>query len=161
MTTYAWSSISKLHLGKYAEYFVKMECARAGLDVYTSEVDDRGIDFVIRIGSDRYIDVQVKAVRDWTYVFMRKSTFAPRDRLYLALVLLRDGVAPDLYLIPATVWLAPDDLFVSRDYGPGLSSPPEWGMNLSAKRAQRLEEFRFELIVGDLLSTQSPPAPGT
>jgi len=63
VSTYTWSAISPLHLGRYAEYFVKMECARAGLDVYSSEVDDRGIDFVIRRDVDRYYDIQVKSVR--------------------------------------------------------------------------------------------------
>jgi hypothetical protein len=40
-----------------------MELALAGFDLYTPEVDDKGIDFVIRRGEDRYHDVQVKSVR--------------------------------------------------------------------------------------------------
>ena len=35
-------------IGKYAEYFVKMEFTQFGFDVYSSEVDDGGIDFVVR-----------------------------------------------------------------------------------------------------------------
>lgn len=108
MSNYSWSAISGLHLGRYAEYFVKMECARAGLDVYASEVDDRGIDFVIRRGVDRYYDVQVKAIRGLNYVFMRKSNFEPRSNLFCALVHLREGHGPDLYPIPATAWTTPN-----------------------------------------------------
>lgn len=139
-----------MHLGRYAEYLVKMECARAGLDVYSSEVDDRGIDFVIRRDVDRYYDIQVKSVRRLSYVFLRKSTFAIRPRLYCALVLLADGLAPDLYLIPATAWATPNALFISRDYGEGKKSPPEWGISLSAKNLPLLEPYRFESVIGSL-----------
>ena len=57
---YNWDHLSNLQLGKYAEYFVKMKFTLAGFDVYTSEVDDKGIDFIIRKNDDIYYDVQVK-----------------------------------------------------------------------------------------------------
>lgn len=150
MTSYVWSSISNLHVGRYAEYFVKMECARAGLDVYSSEVDDRGIDFVIRRGVDHYYDVQVKSIRGWNYVFMRKSSFELRATLFCALVVLLEGHPPELYLIPATAWATHNPLLVGHDYGAGLKSPPEWGLKLSAKNAPLLEPYRFEGVVGTL-----------
>jgi len=40
-----WSKLSTLQLGRYAEYFVKMEFTLHGFDVYSAEVDDKGIDF--------------------------------------------------------------------------------------------------------------------
>ena len=43
-----WTKLNNLQLGKYAEYFAKMEFAKYGLDVYTSEVDDHGVDFVVK-----------------------------------------------------------------------------------------------------------------
>jgi hypothetical protein len=48
MKDYNWGSLTTLQLGKYAEYFVKMEFVQHGFDVYSVEVDERGIDFVIR-----------------------------------------------------------------------------------------------------------------
>src|SRR3990170_2253645 len=48
MKKHAWSELNSLQIGKYAEYFVKMEFTQYGFDVYSSEVDDRGIDFVVR-----------------------------------------------------------------------------------------------------------------
>jgi len=39
-------------VGRYAEYYVKMEFTLHGFDVYSAaEVDDKGIDFVIPGGS--------------------------------------------------------------------------------------------------------------
>ena len=42
---YNWRRLNKLQLGQYAEYFVKMEFTVLVFDVYSAEVDDRGIDF--------------------------------------------------------------------------------------------------------------------
>jgi hypothetical protein len=60
---YRWSLLTNLQIGKYAEYFVKMEFTLHRFDVYTSEVDDKGIDFIVCDDRrERYYDVQVKSV---------------------------------------------------------------------------------------------------
>lgn len=43
-----WNLLTPLQLGAYAEYYAKMEFASHGFDVYTSEVDDHGVDFVAK-----------------------------------------------------------------------------------------------------------------
>ncbi|RBI67944.1 DUF4365 domain-containing protein [Roseovarius sp. TE539] len=138
-----WSRLSHLQIGRYAEYFTKMQFTLLGLDVYSAEVDDRGIDFVVRQEPDRYWDVQVKSVRKLNYVFFRKDVFRIRSNLLVALTLFEDGLAPHQYLIPASRWAEPDGLFVDRDYE-GAVSKPEYGLNLSRKRLPDLESFRFE-----------------
>lgn len=72
---YKWSRLNHLQLGRYAEYFVKMEFTLFGFDVYTAEVDDKGIDFVVRKDATQYYDVQVKSVFKSTYIFMQKEKF--------------------------------------------------------------------------------------
>lgn len=48
-----------------------MEFASYGYDVYTSEVDDHGVDFVARNPRDgQYYEIQVKAVRNLDYVYI-------------------------------------------------------------------------------------------
>src|SRR5215218_4529663 len=133
MEKYDWGKLNHLQLGRYAEYLVKMEFTRHGFDVYTAEVDDKGIDFVIRkersSGTDIefvYYDVQVKSVRAMNYVFFSKEKFLLRDNLLAAIGLFEDGDLPRLYLIPATAWNHPNALFVDRSYE-GLKSKPEWG----------------------------------
>lgn len=83
-----WSELSHLQLGRYAEYYAKMEFASYGYDVYTSEVDDHGVDFVARNPDDgQYYEIQVKAVRDLDYVYIRKDKMAlsPTRLVYLLL----------------------------------------------------------------------------
>jgi hypothetical protein len=53
---YRWSSLSHLQVGRYAEYFIKMEFTLHGFDVYSAEVDDKGIDFVVRASELQYFD---------------------------------------------------------------------------------------------------------
>ena len=147
---YDWSRLNRLQLGRYAEYFAKMEFTLFGFDVYTTEVDDRGIDFVIRKGDDRYYDVQVKSSRGFNYIFFPKDKFSPRVNLLAAVVLFFNGQAPQLYLIPSTAWLEPNALLVDRDYE-GKKSKPEWGLNLSKKNLPLLmTQFAFDEVVQKL-----------
>ncbi|HBG97931.1 MAG: hypothetical protein JKP98_12875 [Rhodobacteraceae bacterium] len=144
-----WSRLNHLQIGRYAEYFTKMQFVLLGLDVYSAEVDDRGIDFVVRQEPDRYWDVQVKSVRKLNYVFVRKDVFRLRPNLLLALTLFEDGGEPDQYLIPASRWAEPDGLFVDRNYE-GKVSKPEYGLNLSRTRLEQLEPFRFERAAANI-----------
>lgn len=142
MSRYNWSALNTQQVGTYFEYFVKMELTMYGFEVYSSEVDDRGIDFVARRRDSGFVQVQVKALRDFGYVFMRKSHFMPQEGLYVAVGLLFEGKEPESFLIPSTVWLKPNSVFVERNYdAPGQTSQPEWGINLSRKNLDSLNPY--------------------
>ena len=139
-----WSGLNHLQLGRYAEYYAKMEFASYGYDVYTSEVDDHGVDFVAKGPDDRFVEVQVKATRG-SYVFIQQDKIKLDDSHLVCYMRFTDGALPEVYLIPATVWSAPNGVFVSHDYDkPGQSSKPEWGINYSEKNRHLLEPYRAE-----------------
>jgi hypothetical protein len=127
-----------------------MEFTLYGFDVYQAEVDDKGIDFVIRKGQDRYYDIQVKSVRSFNYVFFRKECFELRENLYAAIVIMDDGETPKLFLIPSIAWREPNSLFINRAYEPPAKSKPEWGLNLSARNQQLLGDYSFENVITKL-----------
>lgn len=146
-----WSMLNSLQLGRYAEYYAKMEFASYGLDVYTSEVDDHGIDFIAKNKSGRFLEIQVKSIRKTNYVFMEKDKWNIEDaNVYLVLLLFEDGKLPDTYLIPAKAWETPNELFCDKDYE-GLKSKPEYGLNISKKNISLLREFMFEQVVKSIL----------
>ncbi len=155
MTTgaHSFGHLNRQQVGTYAEYFVKMQLTLHGFQVYTSEVDDRGIDFVARYQHLPFIEVQVKASRTANYIFMQKSKFDLHEDLYLALVLLRTGQDPDIYYIPAIRWRQTDEIFVSRDYE-GLKSKPEWGLYISEKNILALNHFRIENLMKNTIKTE-------
>ena len=143
MKRYEWSRLNKQQVGAYAEYFVKMELTMYGFQVYQTEVDDRGIDFVARFDDRDFIEVQVKSTRTNGYIFARKENFPLRANMFMAVVLFEEGAAPPIYLIPALAWGRPTDLLVSRDY-PGLKSKPEWGINISGKNMSELQTYHLD-----------------
>jgi hypothetical protein len=148
-----WSRLNKLQLGKYAEYLVKMEFLLWGCDVFTSEVDDHGIDFVVRTRSGRHYDIQVKSYRaaSNSYVYLPKSTFTIADHSLLVLVQFVDGEPATLFLVPSCMDGTANTIFESRDYGEGKKSAPEWGLTLSKKKLARLaEECAFHAVLGSL-----------
>jgi hypothetical protein len=146
MQRYNWEYLNNQQVGAYTEYFVKMELTMYGFQVFTTEVDDRGIDFVARYETHQFIEVQVKSLRSMGYVFMQKTKFQINENLFLALGLLFQYERPLLYLIPSTVWSSPDSVFVERNYE-GLKSKPEWGLNISKKNMPVLEQYAFESTV--------------
>ncbi|HQO63628.1 MAG TPA: hypothetical protein PK528_08445, partial [Syntrophorhabdus sp.] len=150
---YIWSHLNKQQVGAYAEYYVKMELTMYGFQVYGTEVDDRGIDFIARFNHGPFFEFQVKSLRSYGYVFIPKNKFEPYENRFLAFGFLVDSYPPDLYLVPSVAWKNCNDLFVSRDY-PGLKSSPEWGMNLSKKNSPLLEPYRFEPMVKNILENQ-------
>lgn len=155
MGRYTWSRLNSHQVGRFAEYFVKMELALYGFEIYSSEVDDRGIDFVARHGTGAFYEVQVKSMRKTNYVFMHKSKFPIQPQRLLALVLLSEDKAPELFIIPAIAWLHPDALLCDRDYD-GLKSKPEWGLQLSGQTRALLDKYDFGKAIKGLMSSEAP-----
>lgn len=150
-----WSKLNHLQLGRYAEYYAKMEFASYGLEVYTSEVDDHGIDFVAKKKGGNFLELQVKAIRHsgTDYIFMQKEKWDINNLgTYLVLLIFDDGKLPDVYLIPATAWKSPNVLLCDKDYE-GLKSKPEYGLNLSKKNMPLLEPYKFETALKTLMET--------
>jgi len=117
-----------------------------GFQVYSTEVDDRGIDFVVRYEKGPFISIQVKSIREKGYVFMQKDKFELSPNLYLALAILTEGAEPALYLVPSEAWRNPDALLVDRNYV-GKKSKPEWGLNLSKKNMGMLGMYSFTKMI--------------
>lgn len=140
-----WSMLTHLQLGRYAEYYAKMEFASYGYEVYTSEVDDHGVDFIAKLpNTDNFLEVQVKAVRDNGYVYITKAKMPKLSNSRLVCYLnFTDGKLPDVFVIPASVWTSPNGIFVDRPYDkPGQKSAPEWGIQVSKKNYHLLEEYK-------------------
>ena len=111
MEKYKWEHLNTLQLGKYAEYYVKMELIRYGLDIYTHEIDDKAIDFIVRVNANKYYDVQVKSSRKLHYIYLTKEKVDLRSNLLIAIVLFLERKSPQFYLIPSERWKRPDSYF--------------------------------------------------
>jgi len=146
---YNWKNLNRQQVGAFSEYFVKMEMTMHGFQVYSTEVDDRGIDFIARYENGPFLSIQVKSIREKGYVFMQKDKFELSPNCYLALAILHEGIQPSLFLIPSEAWKKPNELLVDHTYD-GKKSKPEWGLNLSNKNMNLVERYSFSKMVGRL-----------
>ena len=146
-----WSKLNSLQLGKFGEYFTKMEFTKEGFDVYTTEVDDKGIDFVVRKNEKEYFDIQVKSVRNYNYIFVRKDIFTPRKNLLLAVVLFKQNEDPTLLLMPSLNWIELKHKFLTERNYDGKRSKPEWGINIGKSNIEEIKShYLFSEQVGNL-----------
>lgn len=154
MLNNAWSRLNNLQLGKYAEQFVKLSFLSYGYNVYLAEVDDHGIDFIIKSLSGKYYEIQVKSCQSTTgYVFAQKDKFnVEQNNLYMALVIFKNGCLPQIFLIPASAWKNENALLRNRNYEKeGQKSKPEWGVNISNKNMDLLKEYEISKAIGTLV----------
>jgi len=132
-----------------------MEFASYGFEVYTSEVDEHGIDFIIKTKKGMFLEIQVKSIRygKTNYVFMTKDKWDVNNpNLFLSLLIFQEKKMPGLYLIPAEAWKEPNALLCDKDYV-GLRSKPEYGLNISRKNIVLLEKWQFDDMVVSLMDT--------
>ena len=142
-----WSELSPMQIGRYAEYYAKMEFTLYGYDVYTSEVDDHSVDFVARdVKTDIFYEIQVKSLRKGNYAFIPEKLMDCNDSKRLVCFLkFVDGRLPDVYVIPATAWQNLNEALLYRKYDkPGQSNKKEWGISCANKNLPLLEKYRAE-----------------
>lgn len=147
MPSTKWSVLRSMQLGRYAEYYAKMEFASYGYDVYTSEVDDHGVDFIARDEKTNiYYEVQVKSLLKGNYSYIPEPLMDCKDEKRLVCFLkFTDGSMPDVFIIPATAWQNLNEVLVYRKYNkPGQKSKPEWGIACSKKNLPLLEKYRAD-----------------
>ena len=151
-----WFELTPLQLGRYAEYYAKMEFASYGFEVYTSEVDDHGVDFIVKYpGTSIFYEIQVKGSGKSNYVFEPKDKMPLSENRILCLLNFQEGKLPDVYLIPTLEWKNPNGVLVDREYDkPGQKSKPEWGINVSAKNLSALEKYSASRIFEKLIPTK-------
>lgn len=137
MPNMIWSQLNNLQLGEYGEYYAKMEFASYGFKVFTSEVDDHGVDFIAQDNSGKFYEVQVKAIRGSSYTFIKQDKIILDDVHLVCYLRFTDGSLPEVYIFPATVWNSPDGVFTIHDY-----KRPEYGISGAKKYRKALEPYK-------------------
>lgn len=125
-----------------------MEFASYGLDVYTSEVDDHGIDFIVKDKKGIFNEIQVKSLRNKGYTFMHQEKFDLSNKsLYLVLIIFEEDKLPNIYLVPTSAWNNENNMFIIRNFDKGQKSKPEYGVNIVNSNKEILEKYKFEYMV--------------
>ena len=141
---YAWSRLSRQQKGTYGEYVAKMEFVMYGYLVFSAEIDDRGVDFVVRNEAGRHFDIQVKTVTDRNYTYITESKFS--ESLWICLVVLTEGDHPTLYLFSGRDWNSDTSDLLQRHHYPE-SKEAEYGIHIAQKRMSVMKQFAFDRSV--------------
>ena len=150
--TWSKKELTRQKLGIFGEYYAKMFLISYGIDLYSTVVDDHGVDFVAETKKG-FFKIQVKTIRGGTnYIYMGEKYFNISEKnLYLLIVLLKDNEEPVLYLLPSSVWTIENQkVFVHYSYK-GKKSKPEYGVNLSKKNLPVLEKYKIENTIQEWL----------
>lgn len=141
-----WDKLTPLQLGKFGEYYAKMEFASYGYDVYTSEEDDHGVDFIAKDKKTGiFYEVQVKSLYKSNYSYIDKRKLTLDDQHLVCVLQFIHNQLPRVYVIPATAWKNPNAALTDYEYADqNLKSKPEWGIRLAEKNLPLIEKYKAE-----------------
>lgn len=141
-----WKKLTPLQLGKFGEYYAKMEFASYGYDVYTSEVDDHGVDFIAKDKKTGiFYEVQVKSLYKSNYSYIDKRKLVLDNHHLMCVLQFIRNQLPKVYVIPAVAWKNPNAVLTDYEYAnQNLKSKPEWGIRLAEKNLPLIEKYKAE-----------------
>lgn len=129
-------TLTNRELNKKAKEIVKEKFKE-----YDARIIEKDRIFSVITKEGKGIKVLVKSIRRPTeYVLiLKKHMDASQDNFYIALVIFSGENTTELFLIPATAFLEPNDLLRDRpEY-----KEPEFGMNVSNKNMPLLNIYNF------------------
>lgn len=148
---------NKLYVGQFGAQLIKLNFIINSVDIYEPHIDDKGIDFIARVNDKNLFEVQVKTVRlkKDSYTFIPKHIWNNelRKNMYVAFVVLQQGISPTLLLIPAIAWKTDltNKIFSDRNYE-GKKSKPEWGITLNPKNLLYLsDKYDFDKTLDKMM----------
>ena len=110
----------------------------------TPEIDDRGIDFIVKNKNKKYFEIQVKSLRKFDSVTIKKDKFDISNKnLFLTFILFTPKKMPDIYLFPAIKWKELNTLF--------RNNKNSWALNINEKNMVILNEYKFSNVIRGLL----------
>ena len=143
-----YSHLNDTQTGAFGEAFVRMAFGLAGFEVYASDCDDRGIDFVARMPAAHFYSAQVKTTRPGANPFIIKKKFQPTDQFLFVAVRLIEGKEPQIYLARGSEWNNPNGCL---HYNPsGGRAGAYYEVRFAKSYESQLVRFRFHNYVPTL-----------
>lgn len=138
----SYKHLNNIQKGSFAEAYAKMAFTLEGFEVYTTEYDDRGVDFVIRNNQGNYFSVQVKATGESANPFVYAEKFERSSEFVFCAVRLVEGEMPQLYLARGADW--PEGRECLHFNPGGGNAGAYYEMRFSRKASPTLKQHCFE-----------------
>jgi hypothetical protein len=155
-----WKScrgLNNIQKGSFGVAYSKMAFTLEGFEVYNSEYDDRGVDFVIQSKSSQFFLVQVKStIDDNANPFIKKNKFQVSENFVFCVVRIIDGKEPILYIARGSDWKEKSKKCDCLHYNQkGGESGPYYEIRFASKYKNQLKNFEFQTYIKKL-KTRSP-----
>ncbi|MEM7549491.1 MAG: hypothetical protein AAF363_07450 [Bacteroidota bacterium] len=141
-------------LRKQVEQFVKQELMKAGLEVFASESENRGVDFIIKTPSGKYHELFLQPINlDFTRsVKIPKNDLGElKDNLWIVLVFVMKGMEPVLHLIASKVLQSPDNyIFFEHEQGERFKHLSNWEIKVFQKGIGELSKYSLTSMISKL-----------
>jgi hypothetical protein len=148
MLPHQYSHLNDQKKGAVGEALARATFILVGFEVYKTEYDDRGIDFVTRKPGSRFYSVQVKASGPTVNPFIYASKFQLTDEFLFVAVRLVDGKEPAIYVARGSVWKSPAGCI---NYNPkGGAAGPYYEFRFNQANTAYLTSFLFAPYVKTL-----------
>ena len=134
------------YIGRIGELYAIIEFLYHKFEVYSPEIDNKGIDFVARRGNTVF-EVQVKSVLPKSYTFIKKDKFVNKDTFLICYIRFIEGEVPAIYIIPAPNIVSEDNSGLFADYT-NRENNPEYGIKYNQN--EMIEKFRSDLFFEEL-----------
>lgn len=144
-----YKHLNNIQKGSFAEAYAKMAFTLEGFEVYTTDYDDRGIDFIVRAPvGDRYLRVQVKSTDGSANPFVYSEKFEETPEFLVCAVRLVEGQVPQVYLARGTDWKQEMDCLHFNPEGGRAGAYYEF--RFARKYSESMERHKFENYVEQL-----------
>ncbi|NRA39111.1 MAG: hypothetical protein HRU15_13285 [Planctomycetes bacterium] len=138
----SYSHLNTIQKGYFGEAYAKMAFTLEGFEVYSTEYDDRGIDFVVRNTSGKFFSIQAKSFGDNVNPFIYADKFQCSDDFIFCAVHLSEGQQASVYVACGNEWEDEDLTCLHHNPGGGKSGP-YYEMRFAHSYVEQLKQFAF------------------
>lgn len=127
-------------LNKYAEHFIKLEFIKFNIEIFQNESGRIGADFIIKTSKGNYYELLLKSfnIEKGSNITITKEELpAPKDNLYIAMVMITKNMECSLYLIPSIILLKPKE-YSFINYKPKETC---WNINVLLETIPEITKF--------------------
>jgi len=131
--------------------FMKSELEKAQIKVSNDESGREAVDFIIEYKSGKQYQLFFKSIdfgTERSIKIPKQNLGELNENLLIGLVLLIESEAKVLYLIPSTVFLNPNSIFISNDVM--LAHLSNWEINVFTNAIPELSKYALENMVDKL-----------
>lgn len=131
--------------------FMKSELLKAQIKVLEKESGREVVDFVIKSKSGKQYQLVFKSIdygTERSIKIPKQDLGELKENLLIGLILLIESEAKVLYLIPSTVFLNPNSIFISNDVM--LAHLSNWEISVFTNAISELSKYALENMVDKL-----------